>query len=387
MIDRENGKRYRRAGRNTMRTALIAAALVLALSVTAYAVGEYTGFFDTVFGDESLAGWDPEHVTLTDENGNIWKEYDLPGQERAPVDAEAAQALVGEETATVDKSVKVQDVTFTVEDIVMDANGMGVLTYTMEDPNGFPGVEFTETGGMIPDPTVAGSLRTADLYFADENGQQTEFLDSYDFVAAGGTDTKKTVVKYFAPFAGLAEADSLKLTFRVVKDPDATLAADEVAEGGVIFPLSQAVAVTPLTGPDGWSADISPVGLQIVPPEGDPYGENYWFDELVIHMTDGAEYVLSQTDPYMNNTTVGCYGENGQTNVTFNRIIDPAQVQSVTALGEGVGYQDERGQAVAHEDAWVEVESKLVGDMLTSGDELRPGLTEVDDTLDLTFTK
>ena len=379
MVDREKTvKHVKKAGRNTMRGALIAAVLVIALSVTAYAVGEYTGFFDTVFGDESIASRDVEHKVLTDDEGSVWKEYDVPGQERVPVDQEMAEELVGDETASVGQSVTVQDVTFTVEDFVMDANGMGVLTYTMEDPNGFPGTEFTEEGGMLyQDPNMVGSLRDATLYFADENGEQIHFVDSRDFVAAGGTDTQKTVVKYFAPFEGLEQAENLKLTFHVVKEhgPDAMLAADVVAEGSVIFPLSQAVPVTPLTGPDGWSASVSPVGLQIVPPEGNPYRQNYYFNDVVIHMTDGSEYVLKQSESYMYNITVGCYGEGFVMNDTFNRIIDPAEVESVTAVGDGSGYQDENGQPVPYGEAWID------------GDTLQDGLSEFRVDLDLTFTK
>ncbi len=379
MIDKEKAvKHMKKTGRSALRGALVAAILVIALSVTAYAVGEYTGFFDTVFGDESIGSRDVEHKVLTDDEGNVWKEYDVPGEERVPADQEMAEELVGDETASVGQSVKVQDVTFTVEDFVMDANGMGVLTYTMEDPNGFPGTEFTEEGGMLyQGSNVVGSLRDATLYFADENGGKTHFVDSCDFVAAGGTDTQKTVVKYFAPFEGLEQAENLTLTFHVVKehDPDAMLAADVVDEGSVIFPLSQAVPVTPLTGPDGWSAGVSPVGLQIVPPEGNPYRQNYDFSEVVIHMTDGSEYVLEGGEPYMINITVGCYGEGFVMNDTFNRIIDPSQVESITAVGDGSGYQDENGRPVPYEEAWVD------------GNTLQDGLTPMRVDLDLTFTK
>ena len=230
---------------------------------------------------------------------------------------------------------------------------------------------------LTPDPTVVGSLRGATLWFADANGKEIQFLDETSIVAAGGTDTRKTVVKYFAPFEGLEQAENLTLTFHVVKehDPDAMLAADVVDEGGVIFPLSDAVPVTPLTGPDGWSAGVSPVGLQIVPPEGNPYRQNYYFNDVVIHMTDGSEYVLKQSESYMYNITVGCYGEGFVMNDTFNRIIDPAQVQSVTAVGDGSGYQDENGEPVPYEEAWID------------GNTLQEGLSEFRVDLDLTFTK
>lgn len=390
MIERDKAvKHLKHTGRNTLRTVTVAAALVLALSVTAYAVGEYTGFFETVFGDEAIGSWDTEHKTFTDEDGNVWKEYDIPGQERVSVDPDQAQALVGDETVNVGQSVTVEGVTFTVEDFVMDANGMGVLTYTMEDPNGFPGVEF-DGSFMRPDPTVVGSLLQPQMTIQNANGKELGWMNNMQFVAASGTDTKKTVVYYFTATDtdSLADAEQLKLTFFIVTDYDADSGDIDTKEGGVIFPLSQAVAVTPLAGPDGWSASISPVGLQIVPPEGNPYGVNYVFGDLTIHMTDGTEYALEQDDPYMSNYILGGYGEDDDaTSIVFNRLIDPAQVESVTAVGDGNGYQDADGSPVPYDQAWVEVEPELVGDTWTSSTALREGLTEMNVALDLTFTK
>ncbi len=341
MVERE--ETYgRRAGRRAVRTALVAAAMVLALSVAAYAAGEYTGFFETVFGDKAIAGWDEEHKVLTDEDGNVWTEYDMPGQERVPADPETAQALVGDETASVGQSVTVGDVTYTVEQFVLDEHGMGALTYVMDDPNGFPGMTF-DGGFMQYDPYTPGSQMPPLLESCDADGNVGRALSCVEMAAADGTDTRRTVAVYFAPLESMDGMEQLRLSFGVVTgyDPD----TGEVAQkrGGVLFPLSAAVPATALTGPDGWSASISPLGLQIVPPAENVYGQNYYFNDLVIHIADGTQYVLKQEGSNMYNCTAGCY-EGEKSNFVFNRIIDPEQVVSVTARGKGSGQRD--GQPV-----------------------------------------
>ena len=332
----------RRTGRRAMRTALIAAAVAAALSVAAYAAGEYTGFFDTVFGDRAIAGWDTEHMVYTDADGNVWEQYDLPGQERTPADPEAAQALVGDSTASVDRSVTVGDVTYTVKDIVVDEHGMGALTYVMDDPNGFPGMTF-DGGIMQYDPYTPGSQMPPVLASCDADGNAGRALSCVEMVSADGTDTRRTVAVYFAPLESMDGAAALRLSFGVVTGYDPATGAVEQKWGGVVFPLSGAAQATALTGPGGWSADISPLGLQIAPPAENPYGQNYYFNDLVIHMTDGTQYVLKQEEPYMRNTPAGCY-EGEKTNFVFNRLIDPEQVTAVTALGKGSGERD--GQPV-----------------------------------------
>ena len=332
MIEREDTRRYtRHTGRRALRTAIIAAALALALAGTAWAVGEYTGFFQTVFGNESIGGWDTENETLTDEDGNVVKEYIVPGQERVAVDPDQAQELVGDATASVGASVTIEGVTFTVEDFVMDEYGMGALTYTMEDPEGFPGVEF-DASFIRSDPLAGGTLLDPLLTVHDGSGKQLGWLDSEQLVA-GGTDTKKTMALYFAPVESLDGAEQLKLTFAVATGYDAAKGELDTKEGGVLFPMAGAVDAETLTGPEGWSAGLSPVGLMITPPEGMRGGYDYYFNDVALHMADGTEYVLKQDEPYMYNITVGVHCHDGGTAMTFDRLVDPAEVLSVTAAG------------------------------------------------------
>ena len=330
MIAERETRRYAgHSARRGLRAGLIAAALVLALSVTAYAIGEYTGFFDTVFGNEDIPSRQGEHVLYTDGDGNVVSEYDLPGQERVPADPDAAQALVGGGTGSVGASVTAAGVTFTVEDFVIDANGLGALTYTMEDPEGFPGVEF-DGSAIRSYPLSGGSLLEPRLTVRDGSGEKISWMDSAQFAAAGGTDTKKTVALYFVPVGSMAGAAQLELTFSVATGYDAARSEVQVQEDSVVFPLSGAVPAETMTGPEGWTANLSPVGLVIAPPAGTPLGDDP-FDDVTLHMADGTAVTVKQTEPYMDNATAEIIGKTDA--MVFDRLVDPAQVESVAVSG------------------------------------------------------
>ena len=102
----------------TVRTA-VAAALVLALSVTAYAVGGHAGFFARIFGD---------------------------------ADPDAAEAALGDDVTEVDRSVTAADFTLTAEDCLIDENGVGAISYTLERPTGLPATQ------RPPTPSCTGSV-------------------------------------------------------------------------------------------------------------------------------------------------------------------------------------------------------------------------------------
>ena len=168
-------------------------------------------------------------------------------------------------------------------------------------------------------------------------------------------------------------------------DPE-TLEREE-EEGTVSFPMAGAVKAETLTGQDGWSVSLSPVGLKIMPPEGNPYGDQYGFGDLIVHMVDGTDYALKQSGSNMANFILGCSGENDEIVYVFNRLIDPDEVESVTAVGDGDCYQDANGQIVPYDEAWTDTEWKSAGYDVWTGGTLKEGLTAMEVDLDLTFTK
>ena len=376
-------RRPRKAG----LTALIAAALAVVLSVTAYAIGEYTGFFETVFGgaDAGKQTYDLP-VDSWDEDGNQ-KTMQIV-TEGQPVDQDMAQRVLDGSVSAAEASITVGDYTCTVEDIVMADNGIGAMTYTIESEKGFPNLLVTdETWGIFY--LGGGSWLSAgdgeswvhDTPQVLPAGQDIKDGPGMDVMCSlvSQTDTKLTVAAYMASFGEAFTADALDVYFFWGDKGDYS------EDYRLTIPLAEPAETVELSASDGWTASLSALGLAIAPSEGDPYGDDYGFGDLVIHYADGSEYVVEAGEPYTVNKRVSCITDGGVLRYVFNRLIDPEQVTSVTAVGSGHGFQDENGQPVPYEDAWIEVTPKLIGDTWTSSTELREGLTEYDTDLDLTF--
>ncbi len=383
MIERDKAvKHLKHTGRNTLRTVTVAAALVLALSVTAYAVGEYTGFFETVFGDEDAGKqtYDLPLDSWDDEGNQRTMEIVTEGQ---PVDQETAQRVLDGSVAG-GASVTAGGVTCAVENIVLADNGVGALTYTVEAPDGLPDMTVTDQvwgyfywddGYDISADGDLGLLNAPLLFIPGDGGMVDERT-----ALVSATETKIEATVYMALFGDETWPDALDVYFFLDEDQDRAEAYK------LTLALPEPAQTTVLTADGGWTAKLSPMGLVIEPPADNPYGNDYGFGDLVVHMTDGSEYVVELAEPYTVNSRVGTV-DGGIKRWVFNRLVDPAAVESVTAVGDGNGYQDADGSPVPYDQAWVEVEPELVGDTWTSSTALREGLTEMNVALDLTFTK
>ena len=374
MIDREHAvKHLKHTGRNTLRTALIAAAMAAALTVTAYAVGEYTGFFETVFGGRDAGRQTVEMLvdSWDDEGNQKTMEIVTEGQ---PVDQETAQRVLSGSVAD-GASVTVGDVTCTVENVVLADNGVGALTYTVENPNGLPDLTVTDPvwgyfyweNGYKASADGKTGLIDAPILRAPGEGPMGGMVDERTALVSA-TDTRIEATVYMALFGDEEWPEALDVYFFMDKK------RDPLEEHKLTLSLAEPAQTTALTAEGGWSARLSPMGLVITPPEGNPYGDDYGFGDLILHMTNGSQYAVELAEPYTVNDRVSTIHE-GVVRYVFNRLVDPAAVESITAVGSGHGYQDENGRTVP----WDQVSP--------DGNTLREGLTEKDDPLDLTFTK
>lgn len=328
----------RRKLRKTLRAVLIAAALLLMLAVSALAARNYTNFFDTVFGDSAIKSDDGYVVPPTGVKGEII----YPARERVAVDTQAADALIGDKVVSTGQTLTIRGVTFTVESMVMDENGIGVLTYTMESPDGFDRLVVSDHGSTFrfEEPSAPGDVYGPNIWLTGKDGEKLSdisFLDAQRFIAEGNsTDTKKEIVVYFAPFQTIEGAAYLTLEFSVAKEhaPDAMLLSEMRDEGSILIPLGEPVAVPVRMAGEGWEVGISPLGLVLAPPAGHDFSLGLVITEdVVIHYSDGTDYVLEREDPYTRNTISSALGSDDVVRTVFNRLIDPAAVESVTVNG------------------------------------------------------
>ena len=351
---RETSRSHRRTARKTGRTLLIAAAVASLLSVTALAAGlDRLGFFDTLFGTGAVAKQEqitptpapPEPKTASD--GTVsqaayeytWKDgwniitSVMPGYERAPVDEELAEKLIGPYIRELNESFSLPntggtgeyanrentfgDITVTLLSYVQDEANTGYLYFSVENPEGLT-LETWEKRGY----TVAG-----EHYMNFLGGIVRVQAACRDFLVdtENSTDTK---VYVGVPIAYVGE----HLNSLTVGD-----AYQEVGGFQEEYTL-QADRLVPARTAEGQyvTAAISPMGASLKKTaalNGGPVMVDA-LGNFSITMTDGSEYLVLRDDDYsadaVDNTTYLCGMNNELENMCFNRIIDPDQIASVT---------------------------------------------------------
>ena len=141
----------KRSGKRIIRNLLIAAVLVSMLSVTAYAAVGYLIFdspeemLSTIFGDNT--GYDHKDVTHWTDPEKPGEIYDNPAFDRVPVDEEVMQSEAAPLVNPIGQSISWKGYTLTVDANMYDkVTKCGVLTYTIENPDGLPRYEVDNNG-------------------------------------------------------------------------------------------------------------------------------------------------------------------------------------------------------------------------------------------------
>lgn len=330
-------KTHRRPARRAI-TALIAAACVAALGVTAYAIGEHTGFFEQVFGDTGVQSR-KAYETVADDTKPDSGMVTVPAYERVSVDQDAAEELIGGQVSDVNESFTMDGVTFTAESLVMDENGIGALTFTVSDPDGFP--------DMVADGEVYTSLMpamdedlgwygSAPLVAVTAGGEERLLAPHIYLNSADSTDTEKRLTAYFWDYWGVEPGDGMRLSMSkflynydemidTVEDDgspgEPEPSVDEIKEH-LTFTVDELVPAVVFTDEDGKTASVSPMGVVL----DDSYDALHG---LSLDYADGTEYVVegddvanvqfgALTDPF----AFGVYGEEIQEDTDGDGVID-----------------------------------------------------------------
>lgn len=294
---------------------LIAIVAVAALLVTGAVAAVSSGFLNDAFGGKGLTDYDPVEVPKGD--GNSWTQ---PGTEWAPVDEETAAALVGDAVAAIGETITMGNYTVTLDSYVMDDNGVGVVTWTVANPNGVGQVDEAGRGVVYFGPASF----MAEPVFESGTG---DFMNSYcvrdDSLT---TDTELHLVSYIASWEDVLNTDGVVLKLKISGE-----------EREIAFPAADVVESVAFASGE-YTAHVSPMSIRFEAPFGEG-AKNRWVPGgLRVQFADGTEYVCQQTEPYMDNTVFSQYraleGDGfGDLVYVFNRLIDPAEVASATISG------------------------------------------------------
>jgi hypothetical protein len=316
-----------RRARKRFASVAIAAVLVIALAGTALAAALSHGdFFESVFGTGIPGRADIEVVT--NPPGST---YELPVVQREAVDADKAEALIGGYVVDSSEAIEANGFTLTVQSYAMDKNGIAVLTYTLENPDGLDILHDAGSGCVYYFDEAFSEPwgpRLVEPMFTTTLGEM--LLDSRTFIdSSRSTDTKATLVTYITPFGAISDKDGITMTLMGYSEGDnRKLAPPDLAK--IIMPAAAKIDTKKFSGKT-FSAAVSPVGIMITTTLPDIDGKAY---TIIIKYADGSEYIVkSDTPVYILNASVE--SQHGQSIwAAFNRLVDSDNVESVIISGE-----------------------------------------------------
>ncbi|MBR1845882.1 MAG: hypothetical protein IJ792_04700 [Oscillospiraceae bacterium] len=323
-------------------TIIAIAAIVALFTISAAAVVLHSEFFTSAFGTGIKS--DPVEVYTDPETGS---EMTYPSNERVEVDVDAAEEVVGEKVATSDQSLEVCGYTITIDSYLVDSSGIGVLTYTVEHPDGISGLVGGDSRGGEANFNAWQSERDSDI-FEPGISVDGEYIDYYTYVDRDSvTENQVTMVAYFCPFYLLDTPREIEFSVDYLTGIHSGDDPEFGESETLILPITDLGETQTYTDSEtGISADVSPMGLKLnlaawkqangldgtqessVRKVEDENGELVPIDErieisthkVVLHYADGSEYTVKDDD--IHNVTVEA-GDNESTYFfyAFNRLV------------------------------------------------------------------
>lgn len=301
---------------------ILAAALALALSITALAA-YHRGFFKNVFGT-GIKGQEAHDVVLPGKGEGLDKIEHFPAIERVDVDAEKAETLVGAYVTEIGQSVRLGSYTFTLENMVLDKNGIGALTLHVENPEGH---------GICNDGAVKGE-HPAFSMDVERSGGEHRFLDSREYlVEERFTDTQADYVLYVTPMETLPAGEALSLRLQLLQ-PEQEASAWPAAS--IPLPTNQKVGTRSFSA-EGVRAEVSPVGMTLRYDMGP--GAEKTENAITLRYADGSEYVVLGTD--LHNLSVHSVSSDYSNQwIAFNRLADMDSITEIAISGHWTDNDD-----------------------------------------------
>ena len=301
---------------------ILAAALALALSITALAA-YHNGFFKNVFGT-GVAGQEAHDVVLSGEGEGLDKVEHYPAIERVDVDAEQAEALVGENVIEVGETVRLGSYTFTLENMLLDENGIGALTVHVQNPDG----HGIRADGKYDESK--GEYAPFSLDVARESGEY-RFLDMRDYlVEKSFTKTDADYVLYVTPLETLPAGEDLSLRIWL-HQPEKD--AQDWPEAFIPLPAENRADSRSFSA-EGVSASVSPVGMLLTYDIG--AGAEKVENAITIRYADGSEYMVLGDD--LHNLSVHSASSDYSHHwIAFNRLADAENITEIAITGEWIG--------------------------------------------------
>ena len=352
--EQEEPKMKKRNVSRILRNLLVAALIVSALAVTAYAVAGFV-IFDSpqdmisgLFGDKT--GYDHKDVTHFTDPEKPGEVYDIPAYDRVPVDESVAASEAVPLVSPVGQSISWEGYTLTVDANMYDqVTKCGVLTYTLENPDGIADYALQENGEIyFPDGEILDINQYGYSYIIPDQSTDTKLTAAFrlsDFQELW-KQTKEQVKQEFS------EDEVIEHLKQALGDEYEKMASgvsrEEIVDTGyerlvyerldgrfdcpekITIPEKALGEMSNLTLADG-NIKVSPIAICVDTREMQDYPEGY-IKRVKISFKDGTEYVV--VDENVANHMFAVGHTDRDVTFMFNRMIDVNEIASVILDGD-----------------------------------------------------
>lgn len=324
----------RTASRFTYRAVATVAAVCIALPAAAWAVTSHADFFAGALGD----GW---RESQTAEQGYQYHDGEkpptpvvYPASEVVQLDAEAAEALLGD--AVCDEPVSISSPDgheLTITSAVRSENTL-VYRFELHRDGGVTCLQWDEHANnvaakgvhMAPGSQFSWTAAGDEFVYIDPTASTADTLVGYAYSVFGmpisqGQPATLTVYTWDVPFEDSAE--------------------DQFHVQSYEIPCTKAVPGVTFESTEGSSVAVSPLGLvlserALFPEPEAPDGYDMARDpinvrSIVLKMDDGSAYTVFDRAENLDNTLSAC-GFDTDLSLAFNRLVDPSHVTSIEAV-------------------------------------------------------
>lgn len=373
--EQEEPKMKKRNVSRILRNLLVAALIVSALAVTAYAVAGFVIFdspqdmISSLFGDRT--GYDHKDVTHFTDPEKPGEVYDIPAYDRVPVDESVAASEAVPLVSPVGQTISWQGYTLTVDANMYDqVTKCGVLTYTLEKPDGIPSYALQENGQItfpaeildinqygysyiIPDQSTDTKL-TAAFYYQLDNPESTDLVLSFtQWAVISYSDFqelwKQTKEQVKQEFSEDEVIEQLKQALGdEYEEVASAVSREEIVDSGyeslvnerlkgrfdcpekITIPEKALGEMSNLTLADG-NIRVSPIAICVDTREMRGYPDGH-IERVKICFKDGTEYVVRDKNVANYMFAVGYTDED--ITLMFNRMIDVNEIASIVLDGD-----------------------------------------------------
>lgn len=318
VLEMTENRRKRRRSYHMLPKAAVVCALTVALGGITVFAAAHGEFFQSIFGTKGQENVEVHEVEM---DGQSWT---APAREWETADERTAERLTGEHITQIGESVTVYGYTLTVDEYLIDENGIGAVTYTLSNPDGLAGVCYAGYGEYYMSPDVP--MKEINMMSAGEKSFDLRSIVDQTQT----TDTELHAVMYFVPIEKLDEGEAIQIIHSGY-ETDESGKTVTTEEQRITFTPDSFVSSDTYTSESGFTAHVSPVGILFDGPVFESTDSGWITQKLIITYTDGSIYQVEDTDVY--NTIVACYNMDGDVLEVFNRLVDTEKIASVTVNG------------------------------------------------------